>query len=626
MQIEKDMKKDFPMSGSKAEHATGAGRRSVLSRYIWSTASVLSMMLPLAAASEASAQSTDKDDSPYLAPKQMTQSPTGVDLQSGKFSHSVTDLSVGPLTLERTYLGGQGRHGHKYFGPNWTLNHSSFVYQKDLINKIFDTMVVINGKEIPFNRVSETEIQWASPDSEGAFLEGSTRPGEHQWLVYTDPQGDVYTFNKEVKALGEGELNANWPNQRIARIDYANGHQVTYTYTGTDLTRIASNFGYSIVLTWSNGYISKACGYNAAEPGKSVCTTYAYGSPNSRNVSEVTDAASQKWRYDYASDGQLTCVRKVNATTPDCIIRNEYNGAKSRHVSRQIAADGGVWNYTFGEADREYDLYMSHGVRETVTSGYTDPEGNWVSADFYSGQLKKYYQSGNTNAPGWNLSQTRTTELDWDGLELVKLTHPEGNSVSYARRAGVVVSETWTPKPGSGLLPVSTSSGFPTREGPYANYNYCAPSVGRKRCNKPIWKKDFNGNQTDYTYFDHGGVATETGPAVNPETGPSTSKVRPQKRYTYVALTGSAAPAGPPIWLVRTMSFCRTTNFENGACRKDGVVKAGDEVVTTYDYEPKNLNLKTETVTADGVSRRVCYSYDWRGNKISATGRMGTCS
>ena len=50
---------------------------------------------------------------------------------------------------------------------------------------------------------------------------------------------------------------------------------------------------------------------------------------------------------------------------------------------------------------------------------------------------------------------------------------------------------------------------------------------------------------------------------------------------------------------------------------------AGDEAVTTYDYGPgagpNNLWLRGIVVTAGGVSRRTCYTYDHRGNQLSAT-------
>lgn len=55
-------------------------------------------LLALLFATPASAQ--------YEPPKQMTLSPLGVELTKGHFSYNATDLSIGPFSLERSYLGG----------------------------------------------------------------------------------------------------------------------------------------------------------------------------------------------------------------------------------------------------------------------------------------------------------------------------------------------------------------------------------------------------------------------------------------------------------------------------------------------------------------------------------------
>ena len=64
---------------------------------------------------------------------------------------------------------------------------------------------------------------------------------------------------------------------------------------------------------------------------------------------------------------------------------------------------------------------------------------------------------------------------------------------------------------------------------------------------------------------------------------------------------------------------CRTTATVSSACAGG----SSDEVITAYDYGPasgpNNLLLRGVATTADGVTRRTCFSYDWMGNKISET-------
>jgi RHS repeat-associated protein len=140
-----------------------------------------------------------------------------------------------------------------------------------------------------------------------------------------------------------------------------------------------------------------------------------------------------------------------------------------------------------------------------------------------------------------------------------------------------------------------------------------------KSSSKPLSITDGRGNTTHWTWStEHGGVLTETGPAVD--------GVTPQKRYTYAwryARIANGDPSGPPVAMLVRMSFCRTGNPAGAGC-----ALAGDEVVTDYDYGPAtgpiNLLLRGEAVSADGVTSRTCYAYDALGRRISETSPNGT--
>jgi RHS repeat-associated protein len=142
-----------------------------------------------------------------------------------------------------------------------------------------------------------------------------------------------------------------------------------------------------------------------------------------------------------------------------------------------------------------------------------------------------------------------------------------------------------------------------------------------KSANKPLSMTDAKGNVTSFTYApEHGGVLTETGPAVN--------GVTPQKRYFYGQRYARlpADIAGPPVWLLHNISTCRTGNpHPSGAGCALG---AADEVVTSFDYGPDrwgtNLELLGQDVTADGLTLRTCFAYDGLGRKISETSPNGT--
>lgn len=561
-------------------------------------APVLVLLLSLYLAVPASAQ--------YEPPKQMTLSPLGVDLSDGRFTYKATDLSIGPLTLERSFLGGQTIDGSNYFGPNWTHNYAIYVVEKDRTKP--DGIYVVLGRGLVHFRssiYSSTGFSCGNPDCDGATL--AVVNGA---FVYTDAQGNVYTFNPSVIPFPPySNISPPLRNQRVARIDYADGHTLTYTYSGQQLRQIASNYGYSLVFDYSGptNSIWRACGYNRAVThvtAASTCAeavlkvTYSYGP--STNLANVVDVMGQSWGYDYGTNAsQLTCVRQVNSTA--CQVANVYGGG-TREVTRQTTPDGAAWNYLYQPVDPEY-VQNPGDPPPTSAGNFTGPEGVDVWAEFSGGLLSLYNQNG------------RHTNLQWDGIALARLQHPEGNAVSYGWRAGEKVSETWQAKPNSGVATISKAAGF-------AEGTNC-PTLSRKLCNKPIWRRDYKGNQTDYTYAPHGGVATETGPAAG--------GIRPQVRFDYVqrhARVSNGAcghsPEAVPIWLPSRKAFCATGTASGWGC-----AIAGDEVVTTYDYGPdsgpNNLLLRSETVTADGAVRRTCYGYDWMGNRISTTRPKGLC-
>jgi hypothetical protein len=542
----------------------------------------------------------------YEPPKQMTLSPLGVDLSDGRFSYKTTDLSIGPLTLERSFLGGHTIDGSNYFGPNWTHNYAIYVVEKD--QSKMDGIYVVLGRGV----VHFTFSHYGDPGCWNPDCEGATLAVVNGAFVYTDAQGNVYTFNASVNAFPPPS-NIALRNQRIARIDYADGHTLTYTYSGSQLRQIASNKGYSLVFEYSGSTnsISKACGYNRAVSavtsattcaGAALAVSYTYGA--NTNLANVVDAMGQNWGYDYGDAAmKLSCVKQVNSST--CQVANTYEpivGLKPRSVTRQTTPDGAVWDYSYSPVDP--DTPQLPGQPPAIsTGGYSGPEGIQVGAQFGGGLLDYYSQNG------------RTTYLQWDGIELARLYYPENNNVSYTYRSGQKASEAWEAKPGSGIATIGSSLGF-------AENSSCL-STPRKICNKPIWRKDFKGNQTDFTYDPaHGGVVTETGPAVN--------GIRPQVRTEYAqkrAWVNSGGGYGPEsyIYLPSRKAFCATGAASGWGC----ALGASDEVVTTYDYGPdsgpNNLLLRSETTTAGGVTRRTCYGYDWQGNKISTTRPNGLC-
>lgn len=149
----------------------------------------------------------------------------------------------------------------------------------------------------------------------------------------------------------------------------------------------------------------------------------------------------------------------------------------------------------------------------------------------------------------------------------------------------------------------------------------CTPTT-RKTCNQATRMRDANGNWTDYTYHEPSGqVATVTHPA-------NKAGIRPQTRYYYTQLSATyydtmgVLAQGSPIWMKTSEEYCINSTATAGNC------SGNDEVVTAFEYEPKNLLLKGVTVTSPDGVRRTCYQYDIYGNQIGVTtpnANLGSC-
>ena len=66
-------------------------------------------------------------------------------------------------------------------------------------------------------------------------------------------------------------------------------------------------------------------------------------------------------------------------------------------------------------------------------------------------------------------------------------------------------------------------------------------------------------------------------------------------------------------WLLNNEKTCRKSATSGNSC------SGGDEIVTQYQYDPKNLFRIGMAVTADGRTLRTCYQYDKYGNQIGVT-------
>ena len=158
------------------------------------------------------------------------------------------------------------------------------------------------------------------------------------------------------------------------------------------------------------------------------------------------------------------------------------------------------------------------------------------------------------------------------------------------------------------------------------NAGYACPQSQRKYCNKPRWIQDARGNITYYTYHPESGeVATVTSPANEQALVAQTRYTYKQYYANYYHADGTKKSSLDPIWLLSSESFCA-----NSAASGDGC-SAGDEVITTYEYNHDNLHLTAVIVTAKNAlgapeTQRTCFQYDKYGNQVGEISPLANLS
>lgn len=571
-----------------------------------------------------------------VPPDAYVMTPGGVSLADGSLTFSDVDLTIGTLKLERFLLGGRMDPNVPYFGPRMSHNFDIYVarnqrtdcsggpatcttYRKPIVHFGLSASGTFYESLPPY-----PTILYATDDATAGTLEFNASGA----FVYTDQDGTVYTFSTTVGAAGATN------SKRIANIVFPDGRRQDFSYNGSgQLKAVLDSNGYAIVFDYNGaGNVSVACGYNRADTyvsvtsacaGASLKVSYGYSTGSTPVLTSVTDARGNVTTYTYVSD-RIACIKPPGYSV--CKITNTYGGFGASsggtwQVTKQVFSDGATWKFQYlGDYTKARDPDIYTEVEPSHETIVTDPLGKVTQYTFVNsspyeaigpdGKVTSYRYGGGfdywSSPPGGPVNY---------GKALMSATLPEGNRylVAYGGRRQIA-RQTWQAKPGSGLADLVKDYGFP--------YDCTTAPSTPQNCAKPLWIKDFKGNQTDFTYTSFGGVISEMQPA------PTSGAARPLKLYTYVQRDayvknsgGSLVSTGVATWFVDTVTQCQTAAGSSVAICD----ASAPRLQMSYEYGPPGtasaLILRGMVVTdlATGTSQRTCYGTDWRGRRISST-------
>jgi hypothetical protein len=446
---------------------------------------------------------------------------------------------------------------------------------------------------------------------------GSTLVKTGTVYIYTDSNGDIYNFDAFT-----GNVNPPYTGTiaRLTSIQKANGVVISIAYDEYGsctpksvgcpdrIKSIISNAGYALKYEYGTGNFRQVTKVSAVNLTTGSCTlsplncaTYdssvdiSYPFVSGKNVLDVTRSGGKTYRYGIWSTGYYEVDTLNYVRMPSGTEINVAYDVYFRTTSYATAA--GTWTYAY--SDTNLDLINSADGRQTFV---TNPDNSNRSYSFRKGaQLP----TSETDEFGKTTTYLMT-QLTGGQVAIGTVQKPEGNKSVYTYDArGNILAETIMPKSGSGLSSKATTAGFDTT---------CA---NLKTCNKPNWTKDFNNNQTDYTYSSvHGGLLTLTLPA-------DSNGLRQRTYNTYTAFnTGS----GDIHRLTRT----ETCGLTSGQLSLTSCPATSGTSVTVTGYGDSSTAPKTyktflpyqvtKTDGAGSLSETTTYAYDNVGNFVSVDG------
>jgi len=541
------------------------------------------------------------------------QSGEPVDMATGAYVHTSTDLSLGPaeplgLRFQRFY----NSHGHYdsgVLGHGWAHNYEIHVAPSthagpalglrtpvDAASIITWAYVVLDlAKTFPELDATVPAVlatKWAMDQltdnalivrvglSVMAFIrlaDGSYSPPpgmpmhlaeEGDGYLLQDPSGRLYAFDAE---------------GRITRWQDRNGNTLTLSYDGEGrLQSVANGLGYSLTFAYTDGLLTSVTDM----AGRSVAYEYTDG-----NLTAYHDAEGNVYRYEYDAANRLTALYRPK-TPAQAIITNVYDDFD--RVTTQTDALGNVFTFYFsGFRNVEKNPDGSRVVH------YLDEQGHYIGREDALGHRIEMTYDGQWRLVAMTDRLGDTTQMTYhpQSGRLASYTDAEGNATTFtytAQDQSFTILDSQFAIPQSTIRnpqsPVTFTFYNLTRitypDGTHEDYAYDAQG-------NVLTRTDRLGKEWHNTYNERGQVLTIT----NPNGGVIT--------YTYNA-DGTLASS--------TDTDLGITTYAYDAYKRLSTITypGGATMHFTYDLNDRLLTL------TDELGRVTTFTYDANGNPITA--------
>ena len=531
-------------------------------------------------------------------PTSYTLDANGVDLATGTFNISHTDITIGPagaggLNYGESEGSAYGNRPNTEFdftfsGPNTFVSIGGVSDSFTGSSGTGYVNALGRGSQLTLLKGSQPQYQYTSVDGTVATF-APTFPLRTTGTI-VKPTGEIITYYYAGFGYLDSSGNAQYAH-RVQGLTSNRGYALKFDYYSNTTLGAAYAAAYEQLVAVSAVNITQtACDVTAdatcsGMPGVRT-TSYANGA----GIRTVTNPLNQTTTYRYDGYGRLSGFRLPASSIDDVAVTYDGNG-RVQYIDRPT----GRWTYSF-------TVSASNVVTQATVIDPTNVSSTMVF-------------DPTVNKPTSVTAAGRTTGYTYDGFgRVLTTTAPEQNSVTYEYDArGNIDKVTRTPVPSAhSSPPIVTRASFPAS---------CTSPITAATCNKPTATFDALNSETDYVYNGNGTVASVTSPK-------GSNGVRPQVRYAYAPITTSYwqrftyndfhQAAGPAIAVLSTTSAC-----QNGTACTGGV----DEVRTTVGYGADTNALPTTIAVAAGdnsLSAAATLAYTYDGDVTSSTGPLAS--
>lgn len=439
-------------------------------------------------------------------------------------------------------------------------------------------------------------------------------------IVHTDGLIERVVYATSLRNIG----TYTYTNSPAAAVPYQTGYPILSVNRSDGLQlkyQYGPNWDLQNVVAINNAYeycdpSAAACAPSQAWPSSSY--TWGSSAAGTDTVLTIGDSAGRTTRYTLDNFGRVRSVKPPSSASDlyfydYCLRRFQYNpyatGPRDPHACF-------YYYTTFYPNTQTTTVFIEDRVLSATRDGQTWSYNYPIETSTTSSTQVPTMLPLDAFRPDGQRTEANQTV---DGNLLVNFTAP-GIIATFEQNLANKVSSAYSWGKGGVTYNYTYDSRTNILSDGFVSAGYDTVCQNPKTCNRPNWVKDAKGNETDYVYDpQHGGVLSRTSPA-------DANGIRPQTRFTYVQryawflnASGQMVRSTDPVWKLASQSTCNSGAAASGG----GCATPADETLITYDYGPdsgpNNLWLRGEVVTAGGVSRRTCYTYDKRGNRISTT-------